>query len=96
MIERYKSKHKQRCYEIFDELDGWFGSDEINSEYVNQLSEYSSFVAVVDGNVEGVISLDWHFGSTAEVYSMPISLAHHRQGIGKQLMVAAEKLAKER
>lgn len=96
MIEPYKVEYKTRCYEIFNELDGWFGSEEINSDYANQLSEDSAFVAIVDGRVEGVISIDWHFETTAEIYSMAISQKNHRKGIGKKLMVAAEKLAKEK
>ncbi|MEP4547941.1 MAG: GNAT family N-acetyltransferase [Saccharospirillum sp.] len=96
MIEPYKKNYKARCYEIFNELDGWFGSEEINSDYANQLSDDSTFVAIVDGRVEGVISIDWHFETTAEIYSMAISQKNHHKGIGKQLMVAAEKLAKEK
>jgi len=96
MIQPYKIEHKERCYEIFNELDGWFGSEEINSDYAAQLNEESTFVAIVNGRVEGVISIDWHFGTTAEIYSMAISLAYHRKGLGKKLMLAAEKLAKKR
>ena len=96
MIVPYVNEHRDRCYEIFNELDGWFGSEEINSDYANQLNEGSSFVAVVEGRVEGVISLQWHFGTTAEIYSMAISLAHHRNGLGRRLLAAAENLAKDK
>ena len=96
MIQPYKIEHKERCYEIFNELDGWFGSEEINSDYAAQLNEESAFVAIVNGRVEGVISIEWHFTTTAEIYSMAISLEFHRKGLGKQLMVSAENLAKER
>ncbi|WP_232112173.1 GNAT family N-acetyltransferase, partial [Salinivibrio proteolyticus] len=96
MIHPYKSEYKARCFEIFNELDGWFGSEEINSDYANQLSEDGAFVAIVDGQVEGVISIDWHFESTAEIYSMAISLKNHRKGLGKKLMLSAENLAKEK
>ncbi|MFQ3261502.1 GNAT family N-acetyltransferase [Reinekea sp.] len=96
MIEPFKPEHRARCYEIFNELDGWFGSEEINSDYAKQLSEKSAFVALVNGRVEGVISIEWHFGTTAEIYSMATSLALHRKGIGKRLMLAAEKLARDK
>ena len=53
-------------------------------------------MAIVNGRVEGLISIVWHFGTTAEIYSIAISLAHHRKGLGKKLMLAAEGLAKEK
>ncbi len=96
MIQPYNDEHRARCFEIFNELDGWFGSDEINADYAAQLNEDSSFVAMVNGNVEGDVSIAWHFDTTAEIYSMAVSLANHRRGLGTQLMTAAENLAKQR
>lgn len=96
MIQPYKSEYYTRCYDIFNELDGWFGSEEINSDYAAQLTEGSAFVAIVNGCVQGVLSLDWHFGTTAEIYSMAISLDYHRKGLGTQLILAAENLAREK
>ncbi|WP_108124177.1 GNAT family N-acetyltransferase [Saccharospirillum mangrovi] len=95
-IQPFNARHRQRCYEIFNELDGWFGSEEINTDYTEQLNENDTLLAFVDEGVEGVISLQWHYDTTAEIYSMAVSLAHHRFGLGKQLLAAAESLARER
>jgi len=95
-IQPFQDSNRARCYDIFAELDGWFGSEELNTEYAEQLSASSSLVALIDNRVEGVISLDWHYDTTAEIYSMAVSLAHHRQGIGTQLLSAAEALARQR
>jgi len=96
LIQPFQDSHRARCFDIFAELDGWFGSEELNNEYSNQLSETNTLVALVDNKVEGVISLQWHYDTTAEIYSMAVSLARHRQGIGNQLLKAAEALARRR
>ncbi|PTY37852.1 hypothetical protein BGP77_15380 [Saccharospirillum sp. MSK14-1] len=95
-IQPFQNSHRTRCFDIFAELDGWFGSEELNNEYAEQLCEANSLVGLIDNNVEGVISLLYHYDTTAEIYSMAVSLAHHHQGIGTQLLTAAEALAKRR
>lgn len=94
LIQAFQDSYRSRCFDIFAELDGWFGSEELNAEYAKQLSESNSLVALLNNKVEGVISLQWHYDTTAEIYSMAVSLAHHREGIGKQLFAAAESLAR--
>ena len=96
LIQTFQDSYRSRCFDIFAELDGWFGSDELNTEYAEQLSGSNTLVAVIDNKVEGVISLQWHYDTTAEIYSMAVSLTHHREGIGKQLLAAAESLARDR
>lgn len=95
-IQPFHSAHRERCYEIFAELDHWFGSDEINLEYTQQLDPEHSFVALVNGRVEGIISTETHFDSTVEIYSMAVSLLFHRCGIGKLLLNAVESEAQEK
>lgn len=94
MIRSYTKMDKEACYQIFNQLDGWFGSEEINADYANQFSEENTLVAVMDGEVLGVISMEYHFGTTAEIYSMAVNLNHHRKSIGKALIEKAEVSAK--
>ncbi len=84
MIHPYKEEYKSQCLEIFNSLDLWFGGDDdsIAQDYTNQLNPQDSWVYRIDSKVIGIISMQWHFDSTAEIYSMGVLENHHRKGIG--------------
>ena len=98
MILSYKQEFKSQCLEIFNSLEFWFegDNDAIANDYANQLNPQDSWVYRIDGKVIGLISMLWHFDSTAEIYSMGILENQHRKGIGNKLFDVAEQAAKDR
>ena len=84
MIYAYKPEYKSQCLAIFTSLNFWFGGDNgaIANDYSNQLNADDSWVYIIDDQVIGIISMLWHFDSTAEIYSMAVLETQHRQGIG--------------
>lgn len=53
-------------------------------------------VTVVDGRVVACVHLDEYSPSLVEVRSLAVATAHQGRGIGRELVAAAEELAKRR
>lgn len=72
--------------EILDDLPEWFGIDEAKQEYVNESEQLKMWVAYVEEEAVGFITLKQHFQMSGEVYVMGVKKAYHRQQIGTLLM----------
>lgn len=84
------------CERILRALPEWFGIEESIVEYVEQVANLPTWVAHVDGQVVGFVSVQIHTDRAAEIIVMGVSKPHHRCGIGKALVEAAEKELRRR
>jgi len=80
------------CIEITADLPEWFGQPD-NVHYAKGVSIRTSFVAVIEGKHVGLITLEFPYLNNANIYWMGILKDFHDQGLGKQLILAAEKYA---
>ena len=74
------------CDSILRSLPGWFGIESAIVEYTESVAALPTF-AVGD---EAFLSLKLHFPTAAEVYVMGVRPHRHRQGLGTELIHAAE------
>lgn len=79
---------------VLVDLPSWFGIQEATEKYVTDASEMP-FLAVYDNDKPvGFIALKATSPACAEIFVMGIIKEYHRQGIGKKLHLAYEKLAR--
>lgn len=76
-------------------LPDWFGIEKALLDYVDGVSELP-FLAAMDGDAcVGFIAVKIHHGHTGDIYVLGILPEYHKQGIGRQLMEAADLFFRE-
>ncbi len=85
-IEGPETGKAAECEPILRSLPDWFGIEEAIVEYVRDIDVMPTFVASVDGNVVGFVTVKHHFEHTAELHVMGIRPEYHRHGIGRALV----------
>lgn len=78
------------CRRVLATLPTWFGIEEANDAYVARAEDGPTLVAAVDGEDVGLLVLDRHTPYAAEVHLMAVRPEHHRHGVGRALLTAAE------
>lgn len=73
-------------------LPDWFGIEQSNREYVDDARRLPTYAVrdPADDTVIGILLLKQHFPGAAEVHLMAVDPAHHRHGVGRALIRAAE------
>jgi ribosomal protein S18 acetylase RimI-like enzyme len=71
-------------------LPQWFGRSDANRRYAEQAEHLEAWAARCDGREIGLLLLKRHGSASAEVYWLGVDPDHHRQGIGRHLIEAAE------
>ena len=89
-IRRLESADIGACEHILHSLPGWFGIEESNRAYVRDLETLPSYVAIVDGEVAGFLSLKRHFPTASEIHVIAVERSQHRRGVGRALFEKAE------
>jgi len=84
------------CARLSAELPMWFGRPESNAEYIRGMATRDAFAAFVRGAPEGLIALDYHFGTTCNLWWLGVSPKVHRCGVGRALVERAFKEASQR
>ena len=72
---------------VLRDLPEWFGIEEATQGYIDAAATLPTFVAEQDA---GFLCLKQHTPRAAELYVMGVRREHHRQGIGRALVAAAE------
>ncbi|MGI8879871.1 MAG: GNAT family N-acetyltransferase [Jatrophihabitans sp.] len=73
-------------------LPEWFGDEPSIVEYVEAAGRLPTYLATAaEGAVVGVLLLEWHFPTSAEVHLMAVDREWHRRGVGRALVAAAER-----
>jgi coenzyme F420-0:L-glutamate ligase/coenzyme F420-1:gamma-L-glutamate ligase len=78
---------------VLRDLPEWFGIEESNRAFIEAAATLPTFAARPD---VGFLCVKQHTPNAAELYVMGVRSAHHRQGIGRALVRAAESWCRER
>lgn len=84
------------CESNLRSLPRWFGIEEAVVEYCYDLRRVGTYVAVVDGEAVGFVTLNQHNPYTAEIHLIAIRESSHRKGIVKRLVAHAEEWARSK
>ncbi len=77
------------CADILATLPDWFGQPDANAAYQRNIVQKQTFLAPGPANPLGLIALDIHFETTAEIWVLAVRQGHHRMGLGRALMHTA-------
>jgi coenzyme F420-0:L-glutamate ligase / coenzyme F420-1:gamma-L-glutamate ligase len=75
------------------DLPDWFGIEESTRTYIEDAATLPTFVVEPD---LGFLSLKQHTPAAVELYVMGVRRSHHRQGVGRALVEAAESWCRAR
>ncbi|MCI0815366.1 MAG: GNAT family N-acetyltransferase [Chloroflexi bacterium] len=89
-IRRLEPADIRACERILRALPEWFGIEESNRAYIRDLDTLLSYVAIVDGEVAGFLSLKHHFPTASEIDVLAVERSLHRRGVGRALVERAE------
>lgn len=81
--------------EILSDLPEWFGLPESTEEYIKDSQDKPFLVCYVDDKVAGFIVLNATSKDCADVFVMGVKKGFHRMGIGSELNMAYEAMAKK-
>jgi GNAT superfamily N-acetyltransferase len=79
------------CEPILRTLPDWFGIETAIQEYVVEIDAMPTFLAQKENKTIGFLTLNVPNPFTAEIHVMAILSEWHHQGIGRGLVLAAEK-----
>lgn len=88
-------EHIDDCEAILRALPEWFGIEEAIVDYVDAMGRLPTWLARVDEEVVGFVSVETHTDSAAEIIVMGVRKEFHRRGIGAALVEAAEVALRE-
>ncbi len=72
-------------------LPAWFGIESATLEYVEDARSLPTYLATLpDGPPIGLLLVRRHFPETAEIQLIAVHPDHHREGVGRRLLAAAE------
>jgi coenzyme F420-0:L-glutamate ligase/coenzyme F420-1:gamma-L-glutamate ligase len=78
---------------VLRDLPEWFGIEEATRAYIDAAAALPTFAVEPDA---GFLSLKQHTSGAAEIYVMGVRRAHHRRGIGRELVGEAEAWCRRR
>lgn len=83
------------CEQIMRSLPQWFGIETAIVQYVKDIEQLPTFIAVEDNQTIGFLTIKIHNQFAAEIYVMGVLPQFHRNGIGSSLINKAEKFLKQ-
>lgn len=92
-ITQLKSEESEKvCRDISATLPEWFGIPEANEKYAKGVKERLSFGFMENGDCLGMLTLEFPFPSTANIFWMGVKKGSQEKGIGEALLLEAEKI----
>jgi GNAT superfamily N-acetyltransferase len=92
-LRKYAGTDAAACRSLMTGLGNWFGIATAIDAYLADLERLPTWVAVLDGNVVGFVSVTRSAPRTFEVHVLAVAAERHGQGIGRALMRQAERWA---
>ena len=80
------------CEMVLRSVPDWFGIEESTVAYTNKSKELPMITVSENGKANGFLSLLQHSQYTFEVYVMGVVPEYHRKGVGKKLLIEAERV----
>ena len=90
LIEGPRRGTAAACEAILRSLPDWFGIEESLVQYVADADVMPTFLASLDGETAGFLTIKQHFDHTAEIHVVGIRPELHRRGIGRALVERVE------
>ncbi len=78
------------CAPILRALPDWFGIESATRQYIQDIDGLPTFLAQIESETIGFLSLKLHNSYAAEIHVMGILPGWHKQGIGRALLEAAQ------
>lgn len=85
-LRSYRDGDQAICERILRALPNWFGIESSLVQYVQDIREYPTWLAQMDDQVTGFITLREHNPRAAEIHVIAVHPDHHRRGIGRQMV----------
>ncbi|NKC05153.1 GNAT family N-acetyltransferase [Brucella haematophila] len=85
----------QICRDIMSELSDWFNEPAVIEACAEAVEELPMFGCKDGDDIVGFVALKQHPPSAMEILVIASRRSHHRAGIGKRLLAAAEHVARE-
>jgi GNAT superfamily N-acetyltransferase len=86
------TERSRLCESVLRDLPEWFGIEEATAAYIRDVAELPTLAIGEDA----FLSLKLHTPRAAEVYVMGVRRARHGQGLGTELLRAAEDYLRSR
>lgn len=93
-LRRYSADDASACAAVFASIPEWFGIPTATSAYLADLPRLPSWVATVEGELAGFVSLVRPQPRAFEVHVLAVARARHGQGVGRALVGLAERFAR--
>lgn len=90
-IDRLEGGAGGICRAVLDTLPTWFGMPDANQEYFEKAERGASYVAYIGNEPVGLLLPVRHSDSSAEIGLLAVAADHRRAGVGRALVVAAER-----
>ncbi len=83
------------CEPILRALPEWFGIEEATRQYVQDIDVLPTFLALIDDEAVGFLTLKQHTEYAAEIHVMGMLPEMQHQGVGQALLAGAEAYLQE-
>ncbi|MSP83106.1 MAG: GNAT family N-acetyltransferase [Alphaproteobacteria bacterium] len=83
------------CRSILADLEPWFGIPEARDSYADMCAKSPLIACDLEGELVGFVALAKHGSESWELAVMGVRRTHHRRGIGRALLEAADAYARE-
>lgn len=84
------------CERILRALPEWFGIESALLQYVRDAERLPTWIAEIDGQPVGFITLHQHFPEAGEIHCIALLPERHRAGAGGEMVRFAEAWLKQR
>lgn len=84
------------CAPILAALPAWFGIEEANRQYIQDIEQLPTLLATFGAETVGFLTLKEHSEYAAEIHVMGVKPEMHRRGVGRTLVHRAESHLRER
>jgi ribosomal protein S18 acetylase RimI-like enzyme len=84
------------CEPVLRSLPDWFGIEEAVAQYIKDLEELPTFLAIVEDRIVGFLTLKPTNEYISEILVMGVRPEAHRSGVGRALIRLAEVFSRQR
>jgi GNAT superfamily N-acetyltransferase len=94
-IVAYEPAFAAGCAEVLASVPEWFGRPATNAQYLADLAQFPSWVALDAGKPVGAVTLTQPQPQSFEVHFIVVARAWHGRGVGGDLLRVVERVAAE-